>query len=913
MRLILRLVAVLAILVMVALPAAQVFNPAPVQAAWLTDYNYRKAISINGTADGDQTNYQMMLNVVADENGIPKSLVGTSTFANGWANNYWFQRKTLYMTGLTWAFYADGSNMVYKTSSDLGFSWNTTATIFATGARMGASTSLVFDGTHLHYAFNGAVDGEDLLYRMGTPDINGTITWATTEQTAVVIPAGWNSMYCNIIVQDDGYPQIGYCLKPADWPIHSVSAIVVRSSTDNGTWTTDAAFTKTLASGYVQMLNYPLGVALTGGKSYWAYAKDIIAAPYDYYYGDTWNGSAWVGEEPITDHVCAYGRYNLVSDGDNIHFASAGYDGATLKAYYYKRTYGIGWSSGVELIDSWSGGIGLTLTGSNSIIAAWTGAPTANHVYYRIMTNGVWASTVDWIDESVDTIPSTSSFQSMPSAIGTPYKLSVTYVTKAASPYSVIFKSLVQSDAGNVVNVSGTQADFDDIRFTKADGSTLLDYWLESKVNSQYANIWMKFDSIPNPGPTTFYVYYGYSAATASGNGTNTFPFFDDFGGTVLDPKWTLAGSGTATVASSKVTVLGPAPAGGWTTIRGNVSQSYGALRLKGSLNTTSFDKFGQSIDNAGTDATIFSVAPTPARNFSTWRAATATNTAITLTNDQLYTFDIIWKSGEIKAYQDGALVATHTTNLPTSAIPAEIGSYQNNAPAVVDWILLRNKTAIEPTFGTTGTKEGVPPTVTTQAVSSITSTTATSNGNITAIGSENATYQGIQWGLSSANYTTNVTTSGNFGIGAFTENLTGLPEGTTIHARAEAYNGFGWGYGDDVSFLTLPEVASFFSVAAGDGNITLSWTLGAGADNTTIIGNIGSYPATYADGVGVYTNTGTTYVHTPLLNGDHWYYRAWSSVTDNGTTQYSNTYTQGDATVTGFITDVFIAHALRR
>jgi hypothetical protein len=72
---------------------------------------------------------------------------------------------------------------------------------------------------------------------------------------------------------------------------------------------------------------------------------------------------------------------------------------------------------------------------------------------------------------------------------------------------------------------------FNDIMFTKADGTTLLDYWIESISGAspnQLATVWIEFDSI-GTGDTTFYVYYGKVGASAVSNGANTFILFDDF------------------------------------------------------------------------------------------------------------------------------------------------------------------------------------------------------------------------------------------------------------------------------------------------------------------------------------------------------------------------------------------------
>jgi len=86
------------------------------------------------------------------------------------------------------------------------------------------------------------------------------------------------------------------------------------------------------------------------------------------------------------------------------------------------------------------------------------------------------------------------------------------------------------TDSGEDVYV-GTKcrADFGDIRFTKSDGTTPLDYWLES-YDGGVATFWVKVPSIPaSPNTTTIYVYYGNSSASTTSNGFNTFPVFDDF------------------------------------------------------------------------------------------------------------------------------------------------------------------------------------------------------------------------------------------------------------------------------------------------------------------------------------------------------------------------------------------------
>jgi uncharacterized protein (TIGR02145 family) len=96
-------------------------------------------------------------------------------------------------------------------------------------------------------------------------------------------------------------------------------------------------------------------------------------------------------------------------------------------------------------------------------------------------------------------------------------------------------------------------------------------------------------------------------------------------------------------------------------------------------------------------------------------------------------------------------------------------------------------------------------PTVTTNAASQITSTSAASGGNVTTDGGGTVTAFGVCWSTSS-NPTTagSYTTDGN-GTGVFVSNLTGLTANTQYFVRAYAINGAGTVYGNEVTFTTPP------------------------------------------------------------------------------------------------------------
>ena len=86
------------------------------------------------------------------------------------------------------------------------------------------------------------------------------------------------------------------------------------------------------------------------------------------------------------------------------------------------------------------------------------------------------------------------------------------------------------TDSGEHVYLNNkSRTDFGDIRFTDDDGSTLLDYWMESKTDGDQAVFWVEVADNLTASDATIYIYYGKSDAATVSNGTATFILFDDF------------------------------------------------------------------------------------------------------------------------------------------------------------------------------------------------------------------------------------------------------------------------------------------------------------------------------------------------------------------------------------------------
>lgn len=101
--------------------------------------------------------------------------------------------------------------------------------------------------------------------------------------------------------------------------------------------------------------------------------------------------------------------------------------------------------------------------------------------------------------------------------------------------------------------------------------------------------------------------------------------------------------------------------------------------------------------------------------------------------------------------------------------------------------------------------RSNILPVITTNAITSISTTSAVSGGNITSDGGAAVTVRGICWDITSGPTIALATkTIDGSGIGNFTSTLTGLTIGTTYYVRAYATNGVGTAYGNEVTYIAV-------------------------------------------------------------------------------------------------------------
>jgi hypothetical protein len=120
-------------------------------------------------------------------------------------------------------------------------------------------------------------------------------------------------------------------------------------------------------------------------------------------------------------------------------------------------------------------------------------------------------------------------------------------------------------------------------------------------------------------------------------------------------------------------------------------------------------------------------------------------------------------------------------------------------------------------------------PTITTTNISLISTTSATSGGNITSDGGATVTTRGVCWSTSAnPTITLGTKTLDGTGTGVFTSSLTRLAGGTTYYVRAYAANSFGIVYGNEIIFKTSGATVTTTSIsgitattATSGGNVT--------------------------------------------------------------------------------------------
>lgn len=146
--------------------------------------------------------------------------------------------QTFYAKGRHWIFYDnDDTDIAYRTALDNG-AFDTETELVASTSLYGWEFAVFYDETNdrVHVARHNLTPAPDeVQYRMGTPNTDGTITWAAAWQTVSTVPAVLNNWRTTICVDEEGYPWVAWI--DTDGTNTFGVVYVENSTTKNGTWT----------------------------------------------------------------------------------------------------------------------------------------------------------------------------------------------------------------------------------------------------------------------------------------------------------------------------------------------------------------------------------------------------------------------------------------------------------------------------------------------------------------------------------------------------------------------------------------------------------------------------------------------------------------------------------------------------
>jgi hypothetical protein len=463
-------------------------NPVSVNAApWLTDYTYRKAITLSHSS-GAVTNHQMPLHIMKNED--------FHLFDFGWSA----KTNSIYKNG---AYPTNGPSII-KIGSTY-FMYTAISKIAPwTVWYISLSTASSIDGPWTTYA--GTTDGVVL-----SPGAAGKWDGLMVCEPFVILDGGTYYLFYSGSKSGIGN-QIGYATSPDGytWTRQTVNAPMLAVGA-GGQWDDTALGDTTIvldAGTYYLFYFGNKGTVIEIGVA----TSSTINGAFD---GATSDWSRSVSNPVVTKGAAGTWDSTFVADNTIIKYGS-------LWIMCYMGGNG---TFGDPI------GAQLGLATSTDLIT-WT--KSANNPVFGCDPNNAldYANAYpNWYVEG-----------------------NTHYMFGQDAPNNCIARSKTMTPdyLDRVVLNGKCQDDFDDVRFTKSDGTSLLDYWVETLDSGIHEKIWIEFDSI-GTGATTFELYYSNAAATTVSSGADTFIKFDDFergnNGDAIGGDWTVT-HGAVTIST---------------------------------------------------------------------------------------------------------------------------------------------------------------------------------------------------------------------------------------------------------------------------------------------------------------------------------------------------------------------------
>jgi uncharacterized repeat protein (TIGR01451 family) len=272
----------------------------------------------------------------------------------------------------------------------------------------------------------------------------------------------------------------------------------------------------------------------------------------------------------------------------------------------------------------------------------------------------------------------------------------------------------------NNFDFNKAQNDGSDIRFTHSDGTTELNYWIESWNSlNELAYIWVRVPAL-SQGETRIYLYFNNPTVDTASDGLTTFDGFDD--------EWSQFSGGKVTQFDKIETADEVESPFIWSVILGIPTVSSGALQLDDGTGIKSNSTYlnqalgfranyglgnGKElagfINGSSGQRTLIGDLPADVNDLYLINYLTGMSTTILEGVDDwhntYHTYELRWQSGWSEGDIDhGTTHISSTNQVPNSYLPVTFYSLQgSNATLKVDWAYVRQFHNPEPAINVGG------------------------------------------------------------------------------------------------------------------------------------------------------------------------------------------------------------------
>jgi hypothetical protein len=338
------------------------------------------------------------------------------------------QHRVFYICGRWWVFYSDGTDIVFRTSTNYS-TWSGKTPVLSGISNMrnvdfdiergkyGADYGLFF----IHCIWHDGVNGDPLKYKRGEMKADGTITWSA-DQT-IETQAGLAMTYPAIRVSSESYPAVIYQL--------SQKPRVAINANRDGTWSNRSGYPQNLSE-TTSSTHMGTITRLSAGKLvfFYFYNAAIIRCK-------EWDPSGGLsGPIDVSSSTIASAFYVGVSgflqnDESRIVFNKSSSN--NLIAITKK------WNTAAEVEVIIRSGSSSSTCPCLIVISngdEYVFYAISNHIYYLKYSAvaKTWDAEVDWLDESTATLPAGHISGCY---VHNGMRCEIVYLTDNASPYTI--------------------------------------------------------------------------------------------------------------------------------------------------------------------------------------------------------------------------------------------------------------------------------------------------------------------------------------------------------------------------------------------------------------------------------------------------------------------------------------------